>query len=231
MRVCVPTILFMFCVLCASRLIGEGPTTSSQSGRWGSAESVFHHLYRSLRWEGADENVTRYLERGRVAFAFLKQKWADDHETTSVPDSYWESLETDGRALWALSHDRSGSGGENLRRQLTPSEFTLLGYIVEDLEVKADHCRKSAKGWAELVEVTVNTKKNGTPSANHTIWYCERGWANMTTHWLRFANVSTPTKAKLPPGVFLVRADATPSCPMTVGGDGKPVMQFDLEIQ
>lgn len=200
----------------------DDATCTVSAARLRGAFSRFWNVTR-----GGNEAHPAHI-RSHYAEAFLAVSMLEREshiEAQRVTRRYADSLENELRVV------------ERVARQPvpTPHDEQMLSGAVRSLKVKARHAAASQTDWAELVQMTVNTKKKNGESVQHLeVWYCPSGWADDFPHWKRFNNLSTPTTEALAPGDYVVCAGRPDTVlqrtPMTVGGDGQPRDSFDLIV-
>lgn len=75
--------------------------------------------------------------------------------------------------------------------------------IAHDLEIKTADCRSF--GMGRLVPVEVKTLLNGAPSNGWQVFYRWAGSSGLARREIPFANLTSPARATLPPGIYLIR--------------------------
>ncbi|HTJ31231.1 MAG TPA: hypothetical protein VL346_12060 [Acidobacteriaceae bacterium] len=75
--------------------------------------------------------------------------------------------------------------------------------IARDLEIKTADCRSF--GMGRLVPVEVKTVLNGAPSNGWQVFYRWAGSSVFAGREIPFASLTSPARASLPPGIYLIR--------------------------
>jgi hypothetical protein len=151
---------------------------------------------------------------------FLHSKWQADIGKSQIPEAYIDQLKEDQELL------NRASNPDIPEAQKT----SILRAVAEDLSIKSAHSKASPNRWATLVHVEVNTIKNGSIVSSHEIWFVPKGWADLANRWVRCGNLSSPAKADLPPGAYMMRADNGAMVPLRIGGDGKDQATIELQV-
>lgn len=172
--------------------------------------------------DGITSPLRALLDQAKTLHDFLFNRWAHADPGSSSPAAYHNALTADGDILLGLA-----------QKPFSDPDFSpTLEAVVQDLKVKADHCRLSPKGWDGLVTVVVNTKNGTNVVHGFEVWFVCKGWAKDQSKWKRFSKVSSPTSETLAPGVYLMRLRADgDAVPVEVGGDGKESKEVDLLVK
>jgi hypothetical protein len=152
---------------------------------------------------------------------FLHSRWLADGGKSQIPQAYIDQLKGDQELLNRASNPDISAD----------QKTRILNDVADDLSIKSSHSKASPSEWAALVHVDINTLRNGSVVGNHEIWYAAKGWADVPSRWIRCANLSSPAKADLPPGAYVMRADNGANVPLKIGGDGKDQQTVELRVQ
>jgi hypothetical protein len=219
---------FIVAIAIPAALLATGvvsaPVQEHDDVRWIDFAEIFGSLHVPERWASRSESSRKIAGRISAAAAELNEKWIQDSGAQApVPRVYFNSLKADVDAL-----KRVGS-----LERYSAADDDLLRDVARDLELKVIHCNLSSKGWADTVETRVSTMKATAKVPVHSleVWYAPRGWATDKSHWLRFPRLSTPTEAKLAPGIYMVRYKGGTDQPMWVGEGGKKLTEFELVVE
>lgn len=152
---------------------------------------------------------------------YLVSRWKMT-EGKPVPRGYVDGLQADADLLRAARQSKS----------LTPPKEKQVLETADDVRLKAQQCRQSKAGWAELVLVSVKTVDRAQQTAaGREVWYCPRGWADLESKWQKFPTLSSPAQERIAPGMYMFRIGTGPSEPRRVGGDGLPLAALELIVQ
>jgi hypothetical protein len=158
----------------------------------------------------------------RADAGFLRSKWQAGADKNQIPPAYLDQLKADQELLNRASNPDVPDD----------QRTSIRSAVAEDLNIKSLHAKASPPDeWASLVHVDINTVKNGTIVGNHAVWYVAKGWAEVPNKWTQCGNLSSPAKADLPPGAYLMRVDNTAQIPLKVGGNGKKQQTIELQAQ
>jgi len=152
----------------------------------------------------ADPAVAEALRTIQRESAFLHGRWRD----------------------WFKSHTRYGAGANpssdpylrSLIRNNTLLKKALktkdpaqrrawIESVALDLQVKAEHCRRSKDGLGRQIKVKVHTRRSTNEVAGFVVGYVQKGWYGVPNQYQRFRRLSSPTEAlALPPGAYAMWA-------------------------
>lgn len=108
---------------------------------------------------------------------------------------------------------------------------TILKEVNEDLKTKKRYGGKYADVYG-MVEVTVNTKKNGTDQGGCMVFYVPKALAADKGQYRKFDKESTPTSKKLAAGNYLFWTTKNDrigeKTPVSPGDDKKDKMEVDI---
>lgn len=118
-----------------------------------------------------------------------------------VSPAYQQSLTEDFRAL-----------AESLDQPDPRHVLAVVDEVVRDVKVKADHCRKSSRGFGGDVKVNVVTRKGGAEVKELFVFYkrCLYKYSRLAPN--RFGKLS-PVSSTLPPSVYLMWAGKSEQAP------------------
>jgi len=166
--------------------------------------------------------IAAAFRRGKVAVSTLRSVAANS-SMRSIPLRYARSLQYDMDTVQQVI----------VQKAPAPSQEEAIFFAVESLELKALYAVANKSSWANLIEVTVETRSPaGKPVPNLQIWYCPRGWAESLPHWQTFSFLSTPTTELLAPGMYLIAVGGPNNnpLPMRVGGNGRRASHYDFPV-
>lgn len=164
------------------------------------------------------EPVPPMAARGFHALGQIESVWRLDDRP--IPKRYLNSLNQD------------ISSFDHVLRHPDNSEFSanLLSVTVRSLEIKADRAATFPRTWPDLIDVTVNTVRKGKGVNDLVISYCARGWKDISPHWRRFKQLSTPATERIAPSVYIFQAGTVQTDPIDIGSDGSAKAAITIEI-
>jgi len=159
--------------------------------------------------------------------SYLIGRW---HWGEFVSPAYQENLVGDFRMLASASEEPDAK-----------MAFAIMKGVVEDLKIKADHCRKSNRGLGKDVDVSVSTlsKRDRKEEKGLLIYYklAIYEFNKKSTLTERFEKLSSPTKTSLPASRYLIWAvkpgepESPPNNPERLNvGSGQEKREFDLML-
>jgi hypothetical protein len=160
----------------------------------------------------------------RAEADFLIGRW---HWGEVVSPAYEESLILDFKMLAIAAKEPDRKKAHEILRE-----------VVDDLKIKAEHCRNSTHGLGQDVTVLVRTKKGNQEDPGWIVYYMPRIYEFADRHDPeRFPKESSPTEHALPAGRYLMWGGhsgqpATPQAQKhTVKvGEGKTSREWDLSV-
>lgn len=181
----------------------------------------------SYSWSSTDGLQVQWLISIRESTAFLHEKWGE-FPRGPIPTAYLSSLRLDSDLLREVFHANESEPDDQQKEHID----RVLQNIAEDLAIKASHCKTSAKGWASLIWVDINTlRMDGSVVKGLEVWYVPLGWADVKDRWLRCLKLSSPASVgQLAPGKYMIRVEGGESVPVKIGGDGKEKQGVDLRV-
>jgi hypothetical protein len=159
--------------------------------------------------------------------SYLIGRW---HWGEFVSAAYQENLVGDFRMLASAAEEPDAE-----------RSFAIMKGIVEDLKIKADHCRNSNRGLGDDIDVFVRTWTKGkTSEIKGLVVYYKLGISAFNKGTLppdRFDKLSSPTRQKLPASRYLIwvgqpgqSAPPLDMMNMLKVGEGKKMIDFDLLV-
>jgi len=112
----------------------------------------------------------------------------------------------------------------------------IYGVIAKDIAIKTQDCRKF--GMGRMVPVHVKTVLAGAPSHGWQVFYRWVGSSLLKTQELRFANLTSPATAELPPGMYEIRVEkrgaptlAKAAPPLTILVGSEATKEVEIAVQ
>lgn len=113
-------------------------------------------------------------------------------------------------------------------KKLPPGPSKLLEVVDQDTKIKAEHAVKSAGGWADLVKVSVVTRKDNKIVNGLEVWSVPLLWENVPEERERFAAMTSPSEKSLAPGSYIIGIKQRQGERQRIGGDGSSHQQIEL---
>lgn len=108
--------------------------------------------------------------------------------------------------------------------------YKALEVVKQDLNIKAEYSAKTTGGWAELVQVSVVTKRQNKVVNGYEVWSVPLLWEDTPEKRERFSTTSSPSEKALPPGSYKIGIRDDNGVQQRIGGDGSPHQQVDLTV-
>ena len=145
-------------------------------------------------WQARSPEFAEGIRRLVPAVEFLTSRWRQTRgPVRNCSSKVWMRIPTAFEQVYAA-------------KDLTDPVRRLFAAVVTDVEVKAQHCAQSTRGWAELIEVRVNTLgADGKAVSGQEVWSCP---ARVGRYRLTMAALSPGQFScyrSTHPGVYLVR--------------------------
>jgi hypothetical protein len=189
-------------------------------------ESIFGCLSAvAIRLESEFPKVTELTAVAGTEVSYLKDSW---HWGEFVSPAYQESLVQTFAVLALAAREPDGH-----------QAYSILDAVVEDLKIKANHCRKSNRGLGGDITVKVKTLRNTRDDPGWVIYYTLGIFEYAKNHRPdRFMELSSPSIGTLPAGRYLLWA-RKPGLPENAParkelfriGDGAKELTLDLLVQ
>ena len=184
-------------------------------------EAVAHRL------EKDSPQVAKSAGRARGDLDYLISRW---HWGEFVSEAYRENLVGDFRMLAYAAEEPD-----------IKKASAIINGVVEDLQIKADHCRKSNRGLGKDVEVSVRTvRKRDNKEEGGLLVYYKLGiyeYNSKSKLTERFDRLSSPAKGSLPASKYLIWAvkpggpESQRNTPERLNvGSGHEKKEFDLML-
>jgi hypothetical protein len=206
------------------------PSAKVEMVPWGEAEVPLEQI-ESIA-EGLHPNNTGTSNPDRINPVLLQSILKD----TAFLNSRWhlnkgEPIPRDYVASLTLDADQIAWTKENGIKDSNKTINVILQNVADDLRIKASHCEASARGWASLITVSINTvKADRTAISGLEVWYVPKGWADFKDRWNRCRTLSSPSAQNLAPGLYMMRVSNGDAVPVPIGGDGKDTTSVDLLV-
>lgn len=171
---------------------------------------------------GSDSKAGELAAEANAEASYLISRWQWGE---FVSAAYQENLVGDFRMLASAAEEPDPG-----------IALAILKAVVEDLKIKADHCRKSNRGLGKDLDVDVKTIRKTKEEPGLVVYYKLYIYAfkkgSMPPE--RFNRLSSPTSKKLPAGRYLLWAgqpDPPPLAKLDVlDVVGKDKIEFDLLV-
>ena len=217
-----------------------------ETSRFAALFAEFIEVLAQLKQETGvgDSESARLLESITRSVNQLKEK--SEASSAPAPADYLTSLQMNLDALKGL---RKGASGSVKRVSLipdaelvhtAPDSFAVKRFIAkpsnvlevsnQDLKIKAEHSAKTTGGWAELVQVSVLTKRQDKVVNGYEVWSVPLFWADIPERRERFSTTSSPSEKALAPGAYKIGIRDHDGVQQRIGGDGSPHQQVDLIV-
>jgi hypothetical protein len=176
------------------------------------------------RLAGSRPQAAGLAAEAEAELTYLRGRWRWGE---AVSSAYRESLLQDFRAASAAAADPdAGRAAE------------ALGLVVEDIRIKAEHCRSSNQGLGPRIVVTVETKRGTQEERGWFVFYKCGLHQDMKGFARRFPEESSPTSMEMAPSRYffwIAAKDDAPEPPQTrqkeiVIGKGMEKHHLDLSV-
>lgn len=203
------------------------------------AESDYWLMWRGFKlntealsktWGRTNAEAAALLHQIQTNTAFLEKKWNDwfiqhrQYRQSIGSDDYLAALQGDDRLLRrARKEEKMENAMEAIRD------------AVADVQIKADHCRKSGDGLGKQIRIKVHTKIGGEEVGGYEVFYVSKGMYDVKSAHDRFPRESSPTDERsLAPGRYAiwVRKNTFISEPifLRLGGEGESRLEVDIPV-
>jgi len=181
---------------------------------------VAHGRVKVRRISPGVAQVKALLDESNVHLTLLSEL----SKNRNVPRPYAESIAEDAAILQDIR--KHGIIGQ--------PQYEQIKAVNADLRIKADHAEMAPEAAFDTIEIVVHTRKNGQELGNYQIWYVKEAYRNDASKYQTFDRFSSPASRKMPPGKYLMWAQATDGS-KAMGektpkefGDGQAKVETDL---